>query len=442
MISRHYRHRRSSLARPAALLAVGAVGAIVTTGCTAAKTTTVEVDHKVSIPSSANSSTTEPTTSTSGSTNPDGARLLPVGALDFSELELNVACDGPPQLVELNAGSAAAGDLTVSLRGDPVFGDINGDGVDDAVVVLSCARGLARTAEAVTAVLSAQGDGRATVPVPIGPVAADEYAFPGHPDGTGSLTVQFATMSAEEASAAFPPAEPNSEETDTSEGSDDTIEEDPDDEDSSGKDSGDEGSSEETGGTDNPTTTTLPEGATPSRTVKFTVTEEGASLAEETAADGSSQPSVELSAKGLGSWTLGAERDTVVADLLKVDPSATQSTDLPDCLANLADLDGAESVRSGALTLGFAEGTLQGVWIDLTFGAAPPVPIAIGGELLNAANADTILAKFPGSMVTTEADGTRLISLTPNPRGMWLVADAEGYPVGAGLADQPCAVTG
>ena len=79
-------------------------------------------------------------------------------------------------------------------------------------------------------------------------------------------------------------------------------------------------------------------------------------MAEESAAGLSGQSSADLSAKGLGPWALGAERNTVVAELLKLDPAATQSADLPICLEPLRDQGSAESVTSGALTLGFAVG--------------------------------------------------------------------------------------
>ena len=421
---------------------VAAVLALAIYGCSTADTTTIEVEHSVSVPTRPTTETSDVESATTAVPAEVGSRLLPVGALDFSEIELNVACEGPPQLVRLASGTAEVSGLTVSLRGTPTFGDITGDGVDDALVTLTCSRGPARVGDAVTAILSDEGDGRATIALPLGVAVPDEYAFPSEPDGSGIVSVQMATLSAENAEAAFPSTSTRSQSESESESQTESTSQT---ESASQSDTGgSDGEAADDDGerTGTSTTTTLPEGAAPTRVIRFTVTAQGASLAEESTAGLSGQSSADLSAKGLGPWALGAERNTVVAELLKLDPAATQSADLPICLEPLRDQGSAESVTSGALTLGFADGQLRGIWIDLTFGAPPPIPITVGNEPLNGTEADVILAKFPGSTITTETDGTRLMSLSPVPAGLWIVADAEGYPVGAGLADQPCAVTG
>ena len=78
-----------------------AVLALAIYGCSTADTTTIEVEHSVSVPTRPTTETSDVESVTTAVPAEGGSRLLPVGALDFSEIELNVACEGPPQLVRL-----------------------------------------------------------------------------------------------------------------------------------------------------------------------------------------------------------------------------------------------------------------------------------------------------------------------------------------------------
>ena len=418
-IVRYVAPARTHPRRATATLLLGAM--ILAASCSSESATTVQVTHKATLPQS--TAATEATPATTPGADGEAGRLIPISSVDFNATTLQAACAGPPELVEFADGKAATRTGDVAIWGQPVYGDITGDAVDDAVIVLKCSDG----SPAVTTLFSTDVGGRVSIALPLPSLELGEHPFPTRPTGDGEVELLMATISEGDLVAAI-------EGTTRTTGDDAT-------EATDGTDSTDLGETTSTAAdvppVDPDPVELLPDGATPTRTITFKVDATQVSLVGEEAIAGASTTKFEITDTGLGVWKLGAPRDEVVSDLLERDPATIELEALPPCLSDMES-----GVQSGPITLGFSGGALAGLWVDLTFGTTPPVDVYLEGQPLDQITFDALIATGIQATITTETDGTRLVSLPSGTTPRWAVADADGYVVGAGLASEPCAVTG